>query len=305
MTKTPQLTPANSPEENTLSTSLKDKLFIASQYLVPQHLLSRGVGALAATEIDWIKNPLIRAFIKQFDVNMSEAQRQNAEDFRCFNDFFTRELQDGARPLASGDNMILSPADGAVSQLGPIENGRIFQAKGQDYSLIELLGGDSDRAAPFMGGQFSTIYLSPKDYHRVHMPVTGTLREMIYVPGDLFSVNQTTAENVPRLFSRNERVVAIFDTELGQMAMVLVGAMIVAAVETVWHGLVTPPKRELRVTSYPSPEPITIEKGEEMGRFLLGSTVVLCFEKDKMHWQETLEAGSPLRMGESVGMTLE
>jgi phosphatidylserine decarboxylase len=305
MTKRLQLTPANSPEENTLSTSLKDKLFIASQYLVPQHLLSRGIGALAATEIDWIKNPLIRAFIKQFDVNMSEAQRQNAEDFRCFNDFFTRELQQGARPLASGDNMILSPADGAVSQLGPIENGRIFQAKGQDYSLIELLGGDSDRAAPFMGGQFSTIYLSPKDYHRVHMPVTGTLREMIYVPGDLFSVNQTTAENVPRLFSRNERVVAIFDTELGQMAMVLVGAMIVAAVETIWHGLVTPPKRELRVTSYPSPEPITIEKGEEMGRFLLGSTVVLCFEKDKMHWQETLEAGSPLRMGESVGMTLE
>lgn len=288
-----------------MSTSIKDKLFIGSQYVLPQHLLSRGVGALAATEISWIKNPLINAFIKQFDVNMSEAKRENAEDFHCFNDFFTRELKDGARELATGDNMILSPADGAISQLGPIENGRIFQAKGQDYSLIELLGGDSDRAAPFMGGEFATVYLSPKDYHRVHMPITGTLREMIYVPGDLFSVNQTTAENVPRLFARNERVVAIFDTELGQMAMVLVGAMIVAAVETIWHGLVTPPKRELRVTSYPSPEPITIEKGDEMGRFLLGSTVVLCFEKNKMHWQETLEAGTPLRMGESLGMTLE
>lgn len=284
-----------------MSTSVKDKLFIASQYLVPQHLLSRTVGALAATEIDWIKNPLIKGFIKQFDVNMDEAERQQAEDFRCFNDFFTRELQPGARPVADGEKVLVSPADGAVSQLGPIENGRIFQAKGQDYSLIELLGGDSDRAAPFMGGEFSTIYLSPKDYHRVHMPVTGTLREMIYVPGDLFSVNQTTAENVPRLFSRNERVVAIFDTELGQMAMVLVGAMIVAAVETVWHGLVTPPKRELRVTSYPSPQPITLEKGEEMGRFLLGSTVVLCFEKDKMQWQENLSAGSPLRMGEQLG----
>lgn len=288
-----------------MSTSLKDKLFIGSQYVLPQHLLSRGVGALAATEISWIKNPLINAFIKQFDVNMSEAKREKAEEFRCFNDFFTRELKDGARDLATGDNMILSPADGAISQLGAIENGRIFQAKGQDYSLIELLGGDSDRAAPFMGGEFATVYLSPKDYHRVHMPITGTLREMIYVPGDLFSVNQTTAENVPRLFARNERVVAIFDTELGQMAMVLVGAMIVAAVETIWHGLVTPPKRELRVTSYPAPEPITIEKGDEMGRFLLGSTVVLCFEKDKMHWQETMKAGTPLRMGESLGMTLE
>ena len=283
-----------------MTTSVKDKLFIASQYLIPQHLLSRAIGAVAASEVDWIKNPLINAFIKQFDVNMDEAQRQKAEDFRCFNDFFTRELQAGARPLAEGDQLVLSPADGAVSQCGPIENGRIFQAKGHDYSLIELLGGDSDRAAPFMGGEFSTIYLSPKDYHRVHMPVTGTLREMIYVPGDLFSVNQTTAENVPRLFSRNERVVAIFDTELGQMAMVLVGAMIVAAVETVWHGLVTPPKRELRVSRYPAPEPVTIEKGEEMGRFLLGSTVVLCFEKDKIQWQDNQQAGTPLRMGESI-----
>ena len=282
-----------------------DKLFIATQHLLPQHLLSRCVGWLAGCEVSWIKNPLIRAFIKQYDVNMAEAQRQTAEEFSCFNDFFTRELLPDARTIAFEDNVITSPADGAVSQLGPIKNGRVFQAKGQDYSLVELLGGDEERALPFQDGEFATIYLSPKDYHRVHMPITGTLREMIYVPGDLFSVNQTTAENVPRLFARNERVVAIFDTARGPMAMVLVGAMIVAAIETVWHGLVTPPKREKRVARYGIPENITIEKGDEMGRFLLGSTVILCFPKDTMHWLENQTAGTPLRMGEAIAMTME
>lgn len=282
-----------------------DKLFIATQHLLPQHLLSRCVGWLAGCEVSWIKNPLIRAFIKQYDVNMAEAKRQTAEEFSCFNDFFTRELLTGARTVALEDNVITSPADGAVSQLGPIKAGRVFQAKGQDYSLVELLGGDEERAQPFQEGEFATIYLSPKDYHRVHMPITGTLREMIYVPGDLFSVNQTTAENVPRLFARNERVVAIFDTARGPMAMVLVGAMIVAAIETIWHGLVTPPKREKRVARYGIPENITIEKGDEMGRFLLGSTVILCFPKDTMHWLETQTAGTPLRMGEAIAMTME
>jgi len=282
-----------------------DKLFIATQHLLPQHLLSRCVGWLAGCEVSWIKNPLIRAFIKQYDVNMAEAKRQTAEEFSCFNDFFTRELLPDARTVALEDNVITSPADGAVSQLGPIKGGRVFQAKGQDYSLVELLGGDEERAQPFQEGEFATIYLSPKDYHRVHMPITGTLREMIYVPGDLFSVNQTTAENVPRLFARNERVVAIFDTARGPMAMVLVGAMIVAAIETVWHGLVTPPKREKRVARYGIPENITIEKGDEMGRFLLGSTVILCFPKDTMHWLETQTAGAPLRMGEAIAMTME
>ena len=282
-----------------------DKLFIATQHLLPQHLLSRCVGWLAGCEVSWIKNPLIRAFIKQYDVNMAEAKRQTAEEFSCFNDFFTRELLPDARTVALEDNVITSPADGAVSQLGPIKGGRVFQAKGQDYSLVELLGGDEERAQPFQEGEFATIYLSPKDYHRVHMPITGTLREMIYVPGDLFSVNQTTAENVPRLFARNERVVAIFDTARGPMAMVLVGAMIVAAIETVWHGLVTPPKREKRVARYGIPENITIEKCDEMGRFLLGSAVILCFPKDTMHWLENQTAGAPLRMGEAIAMTME
>ena len=285
--------------------TFKDKAFIASQYLIPQHLLSRLVGWLAASEIRWLKNTFISFFIRRYNVNMSEAQRKSADEFRCFNDFFTRELEEGVRPLAEGDNQIVSPADGAVSQLGKIENGRIFQAKGQDYSLIELLGGSSGRAEEFMGGEFATIYLSPKDYHRVHMPLTGTLREMVYVPGDLFSVNKTTAENVPRLFARNERVVAIFDTEQGPMAMVLVGAMIVAAVETVWAGLITPPKRELKVVDYTSPQAVTLQKGEEMGRFLLGSTVVLCFGKDKIHWLESLQADTPLNMGEAIGMSVE
>lgn len=282
-----------------------DKLFIAIQHLLPQHLVSRCLGWLASCEVSWIKNPLIRAFIKQYDVNMAEAERQTAEEFKCFNDFFTRKLLPDARTIAQEDNIITSPADGAVSQLGSIKDGRIFQAKGQDYSLVELLGGDDGRAQPFQDGEFTTIYLSPKDYHRVHMPITGTLREMTYVPGDLFSVNQATAENVPRLFARNERVVAIFDTARGPMAMVLVGAMIVAAIETVWHGLVTPPKREKRVARYGIPENITIEKGDEMGRFLLGSTVILCFPKDTMHWLETQTAGTPLRMGEAIAMTME
>ncbi|MEC8104380.1 MAG: archaetidylserine decarboxylase [Pseudomonadota bacterium] len=279
---------------------MKDRLFIASQYVLPQHLLSRAVGTLADAEMEWVKNPLINLFIKQFGVNMSEAQRQTASEFKSFNDFFTRELIDGARPIEGDANVLSSPADGAVSQLGEIVDGRVFQAKGQDYCLTELLGGDAQRAAPFMGGEFATIYLSPKDYHRVHMPMKGTLRDMIYVPGDLFSVNQVTAENVPRLFARNERVVCIFDTEKGPMAMVLVGAMIVAAVETVWAGHIAPPRRELKVTEYGAPTQVSLEKGAEMGRFKLGSTVILCHPKDTVKWSENLKAGTPLRMGEAI-----
>lgn len=280
--------------------SFKQQLFIAFQYLVPQHALSRLVGYLAASELGFIKNTFINFFIKKFGINMREAQRQSADEFCCFNDFFTRELAEGVRPIAEGDNVLASPADGAVSQLGDIIDGRIFQAKGQSFSLHELLGGDAQLTDEFMGGKFNTIYLSPKDYHRVHMPTNGTLRQMIYVPGDLFSVNQTTAENVPRLFARNERLVAIFDTEHGPMAMVLVGAMIVAAIETVWAGRITPPLRERKVVDYRITTPITLNKGDEMGRFLLGSTVVLCFAKDRIHWQATLAAESPVRMGEAI-----
>jgi len=197
----------------------------------------------------------------------------------------------------------LSPADGAVSQLGAIEHGRVFQAKGHSYSVLELVGGDPAVASQFMGGEFATIYLSPKDYHRVHMPLAGTLREMIYVPGRLFSVNQTTAENVPELFARNERAVCIFDTERGPMAVVLVGAMIVASIETVFAGLVTPPKRELKTFRYDEAAraPIHLEKGAELGRFKLGSTAIVLFGPEQVKWAQELTAGSPVMMGQKIG----
>jgi phosphatidylserine decarboxylase len=279
---------------------MKERLFIISQHLLPHHLLSRLIGCLAECRISWLKNPLINWFAKQYQVNMSEAQVEDLNAYAHFNDFFTRALKDGARPLDSTPGAILSPADGAISQLGKIDQGRVFQAKGHSFSVNELLGGDTERAAPFMGGDFATVYLSPKDYHRVHMPLAGTLREMIYVPGRLFSVNQTTAENVPELFARNERVVCLFDTERGPMAVVLVGAMIVASIETVWAGLVTPPKRTLKTFRYDEAarKPITLEKGAELGRFKLGSTAIVLFGPDQVQWNDALAANSPVQMGQ-------
>lgn len=284
-----------------MKTQYKDDLFIAAQYLLPHHWLSRLVGRLASCENTWIKNQLIQRFMKQYGISLEEAVRQHPQDFKSFNDFFTRELLPEARPLDTHSHRLVSPVDGAVSQLGDIDHGRVFQAKGQEFSVTELLGGDRDRAEPFLGGKFATLYLSPRDYHRIHMPVTGTLRETVYIPGALFSVNPTTAERVPGLFARNERLVAIFDTEVGPMAMVLVGAMIVAAIETSWSGRVTPPERHIKVTDYHNPTPITLEKGAEMGRFCLGSTVVLCFGEQAIRWSDDLEAGSQVRMGKAIG----
>ena len=278
-----------------------DDLFVFSQYLAPQHLISRGAGKVAECEIPRFKNALIEWFIKRYGVNMSEAERQNPEDFKHFNDFFTRALKADARSIDDAKDAIVSPVDGVISQLGAIKQGQIFQAKGQSFSLVELLGGDIDRAQPFMGGDFATIYLSPKDYHRIHMPITGTLKEMVYIPGKLFSVNPVTAENVPRLFARNERVAAIFDTELGPMAMVLVGAMIVASIETVWSGLVAPLKRDVKTLRYDEKQHITLEKGAEMGRFKLGSTVVLAFPENTCEFLESLQANSEVRMGSTFG----
>ncbi len=280
--------------------NIKQRLFIFMQYILPHHTLSRLIGYLAECEKPWFKNRLITWFIKRYQVDMSEAQLEDPNAYRHFNDFFTRSLKEGIRPLDSGENSVLSPADGAISQQGDIEHGRIFQAKGHSFSLLELLGGDTERAAPFMGGNFSTIYLSPKDYHRVHMPLTGILREMVYIPGRLFSVNQTTAENVPELFARNERVACIFDTEHGPMAVVLVGAMVVASIETVWAGLITPPLRNLRSYDYSKAarQPITLEKGAEMGLFKLGSTAVVLFGPDHVKWDSELQAGSAVKVGQ-------
>lgn len=278
--------------------SIKDRLFICSQYLTPHHLLSRLVGGLAECRAPWLKDRLIPWFAKRYCVDMREAQVQELKAYENFNAFFTRALRSDARPLDETPDAVLCPADGAISQLGAIEHGRIFQAKGHDYSLIELLGGDTARAKPFMNGQFATIYLSPKDYHRVHMPVTGTLREMVYVPGKLFSVNTVTAENVPELFARNERVVCLFDTEYGPMAVILVGAMIVASIDTVWAGTVTPMRKEVRVTQYG--ESIELQKGDELGRFKLGSTAIVLFGPDSVQWAEELTALTPVRMGQRL-----
>jgi phosphatidylserine decarboxylase len=273
-----------------------DTLFIFLQYILPQHLLSRLVGFLASTEISWLKNALISTFIGQYNVDMNQALYEKAEDYKSFNEFFTRPLKEGMRPLADSEQFVLNPADGAISQLGDIEQGRIFQAKGQSYSALELLGGDAELAARFNDGKFATIYLSPRDYHRVHMPVAGKLKSTQYIPGDLFSVNQTTAENVPRLFSRNERLVAIFDTAHGEVAMVMVGAMIVAGIETVWGAK---GREQPRMLDSFSPA-VELAAGDEMGRFYLGSTVVLLFEKDQINWDEALKAGDAVQMGQAL-----
>lgn len=287
-----------------MSNSVLDSLNISSQYLLPQHLLSRLTGLLAESRWPLIKNTFIDIFIKRYNVDMSQALEQDPHAYACFNDFFTRALQDGARPVT--EQGIACPADGAVSQLGKIEDEKIFQAKGHHYTLTQLLGGDASRAEPFRNGDFITVYLSPRDYHRVHMPYSGTLREMVYVPGDLFSVNTLTARNVPRLFARNERVVAFFDTDIGPMAVVLVGAMIVASIETVWAGLVTPPKRELRVSNYlPHNNSITLARGDEMGRFKLGSTAIVLFGPDKVKWNEFLQEGSVTTMGGQIGELID
>ena len=281
-----------------------DTIFIIIQYILPQHLLSRCTGWLADLRRPiWLKNRVIRIFVRHFKVDMTEAIEPDPTRYACFNDFFTRALRDGARPLAEAD--LVCPADGAISQLGPIEFGRIFQAKGQLFSTVELLGGDTQRATQFIDGNFATIYLSPRDYHRVHMPIKGRLTATSYIPGQLFSVNQVTAKNVPRLFARNERLVCYFDTAAGPMALILVGAMIVAGIETVWSGQVAPPTSHPVFRDYVSlPEPVELEQGVEMGRFMLGSTVILLFPKGAVEFDTSYLAGSATRLGESLGSLL-
>lgn len=280
-----------------------DKLFVKSQYVVPQLSISRLAGYLADNEsVPALKNRVVNWFIGRYGVDMSEALESEAADYPSFNAFFTRALKPGQRPVASGESVIVSPSDGTISQLGRIDGGRVFQAKGQSFSLNELLGGDQERAGTFTDGEFATIYLAPRDYHRVHMPLAGTLREMIYVPGRLFSVNPTTADNVPNLFARNERVVCIFDTAAGPMAFVLVGAMVVGSVQTTWAGIVSPGKRRIDETHYDGLKvPIRFEKGEEMGGFRLGSTVIMVMPKGSVCWNEDQLPGGRVRMGEAFG----
>jgi len=279
-----------------------DKLFVLGQYITPQLTVSRVAGRLADHDrTPALRNRVIKWFIGRYGVDMSEAAESDPEAYPSFNAFFTRALKPGARPLADGEKTLISPVDGAISQLGQVTGDRVFQAKGQSFSLNELLGGDEQTTAPFEGGAFSTIYLSPKDYHRIHMPIAGTLRQMIHIPGKLFSVNPVTAENVPNLFARNERVTCIFDTEAGPMAMVLVGAMIVGSVETRWAGVVVPGSKSVTTTRYHGEQAPSFARGEEMGRFRLGSTVILVMPQGAVTWNPDQVAGKTVRLGEAFG----
>lgn len=280
------------------SASLADYLFALPQYLWPHHAISRLVLRLTRCRLGWLKNGLMKWFIRHFQVNMGEAEQPDFRQFDCFNAFFTRRLKPGARPLAQGERVIACPVDGAVSQVGRIHGDTIFQAKGHEYSATALLGGDASLADRFADGHFATLYLSPRDYHRIHMPVTGILQQTIYVPGRLFSVNPATVRCIPGLFARNERVVAVFETAFGPMAMVLVGAINVACIETVWQGVITPPHRgAVERWSYPEQQAPRLEKGDEMGRFNMGSTVVCLFANPAIEFDPAIVPAAAIRMG--------
>ncbi len=277
--------------------SLIDSGFIAAQHLAPQHALSRLAGRVADSRNPAVSQRLINGFIRRYGVDMSEAAEPDPTAYASFNDFFTRALHEGARPLAGDDRTLVCPADGALSQSGTINRGRLFQAKGQSFSAAELTAQPESELAAFEQGRFATIYLSPKDYHRVHMPVAGTLEQTTSIPGRLFSVNPVTTRNVPRLFARNERLVAWFRTEFGPVAVVMVGAMIVAGIETVWGGRVPPGGRAVRHTMHDGPD---LERGAEMGRFHLGSTVILMLPRGAFEPAVELRSEQPLRLGEAL-----
>lgn len=281
--------------------TLKQAVAVLPQYILPHHPLSRLMGVLLRSQNKPLKDWLIKQAIRHYHVNMDEAMEADIDAYPSFNHFFTRALKPDARPIATAADAIVSPADGVVSQAGDIDVKSIIQAKGKQYSVVELLGGDRDRARPFKNGKFATIYLSPKDYHRLHMPLTGTLREMVHVPGRLFSVNAVTADGVPNLFARNERVAAIFDTEAGPMALVLVGAIFVASIETVWHGVVTPPSVKSVYSWLYNKHPVQLQRGEEMGRFNMGSTIIVLFGHEAIRWESGLTAGKSVKMGELIG----
>jgi phosphatidylserine decarboxylase len=278
--------------------SLRDRLFVGFQYVLPQHALSRLILAATRVRTPWFKNLLTRGFLKLFSVDMSEAVEVDPYRYRTFNDFFTRALRPEARPIAPDPAAIVSPVDGMVSECGAIEENRLLQAKGQVYTLGDLLAGQP-WAEHFEGGTFATIYLAPYNYHRIHMAVRGALADTVYVPGKLFSVNAATARQVPRLFARNERVLTLFDTALGRFALVMVGALNVGSMATVWAGNITPAARR-HVTRVRSPS-ITLDKGAELGRFNMGSTVILLFEPKRVEWHPLLRAGSVVQLGQPIG----
>ncbi len=280
----------------------RDWLAVKYQYILPAHTLSWLVHRLTRCRVTGFKNGLIRWFIRRYGVDLSTAQLDTPEAFVDFNHFFTRALKPGQRPVVEAPGEIACPVDGAVSQAGPIEGDTVFQAKGHHYSLQALFGGDEALAHRFAGGHFATLYLSPRDYHRIHMPLDGRLQQMVHIPGRLFSVNPATARTVPGLFARNERVVTVFGTTAGLMALVLVGAINVASIETVWAGEVTPPAgRRVRQWVYEDEEAITLDRGDEMGRFNMGSTVIVVFGPNAVTWDPAIRPTAPLRMGQRLG----
>lgn len=289
-----------SPEPS--SASVQDRLFATLLAVLPHHLLSRLM--FAATLVQWppFKDRLIRWVARHYRIDMNEAVEPEPDRYPCFNAFFTRALKPEARPVDSGPQRIVSPVDAEVSQCGIADDNRLFQAKGIEFTLEELLG-DEALAAVFHGGSFATLYLSPRDYHRIHMPVDGRLEQMIHIPGRLFSVNHATTRAVPRLFARNERIVNCFDTPAGPAAVVLVGAIFVGSMDTVWAGPVTPASRRITRWHYTSTDrpPVALSKGDELGRFNMGSTVILLFARDRVAWTDRLVPGQHVRFGEHVG----
>jgi phosphatidylserine decarboxylase len=286
-------------------TSLLDYLKSWPLALLPHQLLSRIVRRATRWQASWWKNFLINAFVRWFDVDMTEAQFPAAVDYPDFNSFFTRALKDDARPQPDDPRAVTSPVDGHVSACGRLDEDRILQAKGHNYSLTALLGGDSQRAAPFLDGHFATLYLSPRDYHRIHMPCSGQLMETVYIPGRLYSVAPHTTRAIDGLFTRNERLVSVFETAAGPMAMVMVGAIFVSCMETVWAGVVNPrmgKSLQARDYSLPGQQPATLQRGSEMGRFNMGSTVILLFGTGQVQWSGTLGPEQAISFGRQIGL---
>lgn len=274
------------------------------RYIIPHHPFSRLLGMLANGRWWWVKNTFIWVFSSLYTINMKEAEESNPYAYENFNAFFTRALKAGSRPIAQEKSAIASPADGIISEVGTIKTGTMLHAKSAALSVLDLLGGDAERAKPFEDGDFITIYLAPKDYHRVHLPVDGTLKEMVHIPGRLFSVSPLTVTHIPHLFTKNERIVALFDTATGPMAVVLVGAMIVASIATRWEGIITPPRhRQVRRWDY-GDNGATIKRGEEIGHFQLGSTVLVLFPNNTASWKPGITANTPIKMGEALGRLL-
>lgn len=295
------LSDTNQKQTRLTKASKKDFWFTLPQHCLPQHTLSRLMHKICRCRHPWFKNRIISTIIKQYQVDMSEAVQPDINHYEHFNAFFTRRIKTDSRPIALGSDVLASPVDGCISQLGLIDEGRIFQAKGHDYSTLELLGGDQQLAAQFDGGQFATIYLSPRDYHRIHMPISGKLTRMRYVPGKLFSVNPLTVRGVPRLFARNERVITIFQTDFGPMALILVGAIFVGSMETVWHeGEITPPYTKDILDWHYTDSHIRLNKGEEMGQFNMGSTVVLLLPADAPTWTKEWKAEMKIKLGQAL-----